>query len=729
MRELEPITTELLNENVLFEGVTAEVDDSRRFARKVKADDLETFFARGASRLATKENVADAVAVETERAQEAEEVLQDALDAETGRAALAENILTRDKADKITVPKTLSDAAVGDKLGVVVFDRTQTPTVFVAGNITLQNNAEYALTDAGVFTFTSSAGVTQEIYSPENGWGAASIDTGDSPVTAEANAESGIWSLCLWAAETASLQDIKNIADEARTFGAQALSTANNADDKADAAVAQNAVQDGRLTDIETKNAEQDATATIDGTETAGTFGAVTDADPLALKSYVDEFIDTSELDTAIADHNTDDTAHADIREQVNGLATQQGNWLGQNFPTYADLEAFEQNRPAGFETIPDKTWTRVYDDENHADALTVYAWFNNTLAYQYTMAFDQRNFETDPIQTAEIADAAVTSSKIKQFQIQFTHMMDLVPSPIPFTPDTTDFGNTVSGTFTSVFTSIIQKIKGLFALMATAVKKTGDEEIAGVKTFTTAPVIPSATALPDTPSGTKPATEMQVKNALASVSGTFVRYGLGKVAGNGGDWQVGGDQAAKPEKTKWLRLAKFSNTHLGWEARLNFDIFYAQNALGGGVGNGRFNGKCSMRLNLDGNPDSLISEVSLPAGYPADGALYISRKRIEDGDSENSFTIWALCAPGATDSNMLYCDLRSLFGFVVNNDDASDWEYIFYAAKTYYANMAQMENCLTGLAAFSADTGCAPDYDYAGSNDIDQNKRAQRIA
>jgi hypothetical protein len=223
--------------------------------------------------------------------------------------------------------------------------------------------------------------------------------------------------------------------------------------------------------------------------------------------------------DAAVVAHNTDGASHADIREQVNGLATQQGNWLGQNFPTAADLEAFDQNRPAGFETIPDKTWARVYDDENYDDALTVYAWFGNTLAYQYTMVIDPRNFSTDPIQTDEIAGAAVTAAKMADEAVETAKIKDAAVTfakmaVVPFQPieaDTTDFGGTIFGGFGDVFISIVKKIKGLFSLMDTTVKKTGNEAIAGIKTFSSAPVIPAANTLPATPSSTRPATENQV--------------------------------------------------------------------------------------------------------------------------------------------------------------------------------------------------------------------------
>ena len=80
---------------------------------------------------------------------------------------------------------------------------------------------------------------------------------------------------------------------------------------------------------------------------------------------------------------------------------------------------------------------------------------------------------------------------------------------------DTADFGDTVTGTFAAVFTSILKKIRGLSASSSGAVQKTGDETIAGVKTFTTVPVVPAALSLSELVSDTRPATEAQLKHAL----------------------------------------------------------------------------------------------------------------------------------------------------------------------------------------------------------------------
>jgi hypothetical protein len=115
------------------------------------------------------------------------------------------------------------------------------------------------------------------------------------------------------------------------------------------------------------------------------------------------------------AEDGTVEEAIAALFEQVAGLAVMQGNWLGQNFDTFAELEAFDQSRPTGFATIPDKTWTRVMDDESAEGGghLTVYAWFGNVLEFQYVIALDPRNFQTNPVQTNEIANNAINDDKI----------------------------------------------------------------------------------------------------------------------------------------------------------------------------------------------------------------------------------------------------------------------------------------------------------------------------
>jgi hypothetical protein len=213
----------------------------------------------------------------------------------------------------------------------------------------------------------------------------------------------------------------------------------------------------------------------------------------------------------AMVYHNTAEDSHEDIREQINGLSTLGGGWLGQNFPTYADLEAFDQNRPAGFETIPDKTWARVFDDENHDNALTVYAWFNNALAYQYTMVIDPRNFSTDPIQTAEIAASAVTDAKIADGTISKYKHASI--GYYALQTDTTDYSTNYTSTLPNFAQNLAEKIKGLHSVV---VKTSGNQTIGGTKTFSTAPVIPAAADFPASPSPTKPATEAQL-GALSS--------------------------------------------------------------------------------------------------------------------------------------------------------------------------------------------------------------------
>ena len=332
IRELEPITEALLNGDVLFEGVTAEADTNHRYARKVKTGNIETFFAREESLLAAKSYVDAEVEAETTRAEGVETTLQTAISYEYERAEYEERRLDVAKADKITVQKTLSNAAVGDALHRVSFDQTHTPTPpFTSGNIILNNGERFELSSTGVFSFIDGAGVATEIYSPDTGWIIPYLDTGNTLVESETNAEGGIWDFCKWSFVEADLQTVKTIAEQARNYGAQALSTASSADDKADTLITENAVQDSRLDAIETKNdqqdtqlnalesknTEQDGKATTAAGGQTGTFEEVDGSDPLVLKSYADEFIDTEELDAAIEAHNTDGGAHEDIRTAV----------------------------------------------------------------------------------------------------------------------------------------------------------------------------------------------------------------------------------------------------------------------------------------------------------------------------------------------------------------------------------------------------------------------------
>ena len=134
------------------------------------------------------------------------------------------------------------------------------------------------------------------------------------------------------------------------------------------------------------------------------------------------------------------------------------------------------------------------------------------------------RDFTADPLAAGEIATNAVTETKIADGTVTLAKHADIALTGV--TADSTDFGAAVSGSFAQVFTSIIAKIRGLFAFVnraagfATAAQGTaadnavllsGGQEIAGQKTFTSVPLIPTAEELPATPSAVKPVTEKQL--------------------------------------------------------------------------------------------------------------------------------------------------------------------------------------------------------------------------
>ncbi|GAB6121079.1 hypothetical protein [Dysgonomonas termitidis] len=96
------------------------------------------------------------------------------------------------------------------------------------------------------------------------------------------------------------------------------------------------------------------------------------------------------------------------LTASLQALAAMQGNWLGVDFPTYADLLAYDASLA---EKPADKTWTRVHADENPNGGNgnpSVYAWlrseispgtFENILTFQYAVYIPDT--ETDPVFTA----------------------------------------------------------------------------------------------------------------------------------------------------------------------------------------------------------------------------------------------------------------------------------------------------------------------------------------
>ncbi|MFC4672068.1 hypothetical protein ACFO6W_00020, partial [Dysgonomonas termitidis] len=103
------------------------------------------------------------------------------------------------------------------------------------------------------------------------------------------------------------------------------------------------------------------------------------------------------------------------LTASLQALAAMQGNWLGVDFPTYADLLAYDASLA---EKPADKTWTRVHADENPLGGNgnpSVYAWlrseispdtFENILTFQYAVYIPDT--EIDPVFTAWKGDTSV---------------------------------------------------------------------------------------------------------------------------------------------------------------------------------------------------------------------------------------------------------------------------------------------------------------------------------
>ncbi|MBF0651295.1 hypothetical protein IR083_20970 [Dysgonomonas sp. GY75] len=92
------------------------------------------------------------------------------------------------------------------------------------------------------------------------------------------------------------------------------------------------------------------------------------------------------------------------LQNSLDALTTMQGNWLGEDFATYADLVAYD----SGLTAKPaDKTWTFVHADENPAGgngAQACYAWLTPDGGTEPELSFRYKilvpTTETDPVFT-----------------------------------------------------------------------------------------------------------------------------------------------------------------------------------------------------------------------------------------------------------------------------------------------------------------------------------------
>jgi hypothetical protein len=198
-------------------------------------------------------------------------------------------------------------------------------------------------------------------------------------------------------------------------------------------------------------------------------------------------------------------------------------------------------------------------------------------------------------------------------------------------TADEADYGLSVSGPFAQVFTSLFSKIKGLFFV---TVKKNGNEIIAGIKTFSTAPVIPGVNALPAAPSATRPATEKQVLDAAVrkteSVNASV--WGVGTVNDEQGrTWEHNTYNALL------VKESVLGNGRSGAGSRIELDLDI------------QFNLACSVNLSAGAEIVFLSNPINLL--WNANGILggSVGTAWIADSSAANSNTagyVWAFPAP-----------------------------------------------------------------------------------
>ncbi|GAB6119233.1 hypothetical protein [Dysgonomonas termitidis] len=365
------------------------------------------------------------------------------------------------------------------------------------------------------------------------------------------------------------------------------------------------------------------------------------------------------------------------INENIAGLATMQGNWLGQNFDTYADLEAYEVARLAADppQPVADKTWTRVMNDENYSNNLTVYAWFNNAVTYQYTMVIDPRNFQTNKIQTFEIADSAVTTVKIANSavtseKINNGSVNDLKIGLRDLWPDQPLNDIVPSGP--KLLTAILQELKsysiGLFSLFTNGKANNAVQADKLAKAITIS-MTGDATGSASFDGSANISIPVNL-NALG-----LVKNGVVRISGNGGDYA---SAVGIVNARRYFKLVDVSYTSAGWDGRIIFDVFYTQAGGGGGWGNGEAQGKVVLRPTWNANVFDIISTIS---GVDDHGIVILYN------ESAKVYSLYACASPGNYDSNRLYIDIRNLFAWAANNDNNNFMDSIFYASSGSYSS------------------------------------------
>jgi ribosomal protein L17 len=218
-----------------FECAVATPDQHGRRGRKVSAKQLEVFICRPGGDVDLL--IDKKVKTETDRAKEVEGSLQNlqtktkaniiaavnevngiAVDAKTTADEGAKEL--PNKADKIITQlfKTLSQADVGDVLGLVTFDtETAPPPPQAAGNIIFEDGSRFDLSDGGNMSYTDAQGGVTAIIT-DGVWLIPEIDTGSAAIQSENNANSGAWLFGKWVsgANVINLSDVNLKADEAK---------------------------------------------------------------------------------------------------------------------------------------------------------------------------------------------------------------------------------------------------------------------------------------------------------------------------------------------------------------------------------------------------------------------------------------------------------------------------------------------------------------------------------
>jgi hypothetical protein len=228
-----------------FEGVVAAPDPDGRLGRKVSGKQIEVFANRAGGDVDL--NIDAKVKVETDRAKGVEGALEN-LQTETKANLVAavnevketaDDALRLGKAAEKTLPKkanliitpqikTLSQADVGDVPGVVTFDTSQVPPApSAAGSIVFADEGRFDLSASGDMTYTDAEGGVTEVITG-GVWQTTVIDTGNSAIQSETNANSGAWAYGKWVAGETVI-DLNNVNDKADTALSNAASAAQEA--------------------------------------------------------------------------------------------------------------------------------------------------------------------------------------------------------------------------------------------------------------------------------------------------------------------------------------------------------------------------------------------------------------------------------------------------------------------------------------------------------------------